>query len=165
MERVQWHEPMKRRSEDSTKRISSLHSVITRSTSIATTTFVLKAALVVWLVFDRRIWFTEIARVYQAVRDGAARRAHGEDEGEEEEEKGEETKKDQRRSDRAGINCRNTGSSLSASATHGITCVGKCAEWYGAPLALWIESVIAGTWVFAQVYASTLFILPSGTYI
>ena len=52
------------------KRITSAHSVITRSTSIAATTFVVLEAcprrvLRFVAVFELRIWFTEIARVYR----------------------------------------------------------------------------------------------------
>lgn len=48
-----------------------------------------------------------------------------------EEEKNVETKKkDQRRTDRARINCHNTGSSLSTSATYVFSSLGKCVECY-----------------------------------
>ena len=58
-------------------------------------------------------------------------RMEKEREREREEEEGKKsvgTKEDQRRTDRARINCRNTGSSLSTSATHGFSSVGKYVE-------------------------------------
>lgn len=85
------------------------------------------------VVFELRIWFTEIARVYRVgwhekdeEEESRIKRRRERERGGREKSVG--TKEDQRRTDRARINCRNTGSSLSTSATHGFSSVGKYVE-------------------------------------
>lgn len=115
----------------------------------AATTFVLEARLPSTMLLARalRIWFTEIARVYRVawhekerggVEDKKKKRERGK--------KG--TKEDQRRADRARINCRNTGSSLSTSATHGFSSVGKYVEWASSTSN---DSPIAGMRLFPLI--------------
>lgn len=59
-----------------------------------------------------------------------------------EEEKSVETKKkDQRRTDRARINCHNTGSSLSTNATYVFSSLGKCVECYNESSLFWTDSL------------------------
>lgn len=122
------------RARDSSKRITSAHSVITRSTSIAATTFVLPSTNA---PLGRRLRAPYLVHGNSARVPGRlARKGWGggvedkkkEREREEEGKKSVGTKEDQRRTDRARINCRNTGSSLSTSATHGFSSVGKYVE-------------------------------------